>query len=280
MILMLSACGPGRVGSSGASSDDTGSTEDSSSPESSGSESSEPNPTTADTVEPETETDDDGPDTGFVPESEFPCGGGFWCPASCDPFSQDCPEGEKCTPYASTGETWDAVKCVPVLGDLGPGEPCTYEGRVGAIDDCDISSMCYGGICQPFCTGTADSPICPDDHGCSYHPLTLCLERCDPLAQDCATGSCYWNADDFLCHPSGELAIGEPCGLTVNDCTAGSVCFEGSSLPSCRGSSCCTPYCNLDQPDCASLPGTACVSWYGPGQAPPGLELVGVCLSP
>lgn len=202
---------------------------------------------------------------------------------ACDVFYQDCPEDEKCTHYGSTGGLWDATKCVPVFGDLGPGESCNYDGRVEATDDCDATSMCYDGICRPFCTGTRENPSCPPELGCSGgadESIALCLEICDPLVQDCATGSCYWHNNHFLCNPTGDFSIGEPCGYFVNDCIPGSACVDGSALPSCLGSACCSALCDLEQPDCASLPGTECVAWFEPGSAPAGLELLGVCLSP
>ena len=61
----------------------------------------------------------------------------------CDSFEQDCPEGEKCVPYGSTGGNWDANKCVPVMGDQEPGEPCWWGGVVEATDNCDETSACW-----------------------------------------------------------------------------------------------------------------------------------------
>jgi hypothetical protein len=49
-----------------------------------------------------------------------------WGSPYCDPWYQDCPEGEKCVPFDEfqTG-SYTANKCVPVLGDNQPGEACT-----------------------------------------------------------------------------------------------------------------------------------------------------------
>ena len=63
--------------------------------------------------------------------------------SECDSFLQDCPAGEKCVPYASSGGTWDHNKCVPVTGDLGEGEACVSEGPVFATDDCDAATTCW-----------------------------------------------------------------------------------------------------------------------------------------
>jgi hypothetical protein len=86
---------------------------------------------------------------------------------SCDPFAQDCPDGEKCVPYSGHGGLWDAFKCVLITGEQTTGEPCTYGGTVEATDDCDQISGCWNvqdlegeavGICYAFCMGTLAAP--------------------------------------------------------------------------------------------------------------------------
>lgn len=212
---------------------------------------------------------------------------------SCDPFLQDCPEGEKCVPYAANGGSWDDNKCVPVLGDNAPGEPCTWAGIMEATDDCDASSICwytelvddqYVGYCVAQCTGNADTPECPPDSQCFLNrTLALCFPVCDPIAQDCSEGfGCYWNASAFECEPMpGEIPAGQPCGF-INDCAPGNLCADVSVVPSCAGSACCTAYCNLPDGDagCVAQPGTACVAFFEDGTAPAGYEHVGVCIVP
>src|SRR5262245_45731356 len=61
---------------------------------------------------------------GFVPMTDVSA------VAECDPFAQDCPEGEKCVAYGSTGGELDANKCVPITGSGMPGDPCIYGGNV------------------------------------------------------------------------------------------------------------------------------------------------------
>jgi hypothetical protein len=77
---------------------------------------------------------DDGPNDTTASTGSFYAGpaGDFGWPSECDPFLQDCPEGEKCVSYASSGGSWDANKCVPVLGDGAAGEPCSYGGTTAA----------------------------------------------------------------------------------------------------------------------------------------------------
>src|SRR5690606_441875 len=69
-------------------------------------------------VDTETDTDDGSEDTS-VTTGSFYAGPDidFGSNSECDPFEQDCPEGEKCVAYASTGGNWDANKCVPINGD-------------------------------------------------------------------------------------------------------------------------------------------------------------------
>ncbi|MFO7564237.1 MAG: VWA domain-containing protein [Enhygromyxa sp.] len=122
-----------------------------------------------------------GSSTGgsFVPADDL---GGS---SQCDPFAQDCPEGEKCVAYASAGGSLDANKCVPVNGEAMPGEPCSYAGVVEATDDCDASSYCWDvsdstGTCAQFCQGVADAPQCPEGFDCllAYSgALNLCLDE-------------------------------------------------------------------------------------------------------
>jgi hypothetical protein len=287
----LLACGPPRLASVDAGESDAEST----SGESSSAESS--SSTTA--VSTETSTDETGPNdtfdtndthdsawetTNFVPE-----GDDVWA-TECDSFAQDCPEGEKCVPYASSGSTWDALKCVPVQGNQAPGESCTYGGAVESTDDCDATSWCWDvneegmGICHPFCTGTPDTPECPEASSCTISGdgvISICIYTCDPVLQDCDDGlACYWANNGFNCiFTAQDIPPGEPCGF-INDCVAGSGCITAEVLPNCAGAACCSPFCQLeagDQP-CEVLPGTTCVSFFEEGMAPPGYELVGVCL--
>lgn len=233
-------------------------------------------------------------------ENESESGGTFVMdgpdlPETCDPFAQDCPEAEKCVPYASSGGSWDANKCVPILGDHAAGESCTSAGIIEATDDCDGSGVCWNvseidgelvGICQPFCTGTADNPACPERWYCKLYgdgSRTICELTCDPIAQDCADGfGCYWSISEFLCALTTEdNAAGEPCGA-INDCAPGLVCVDTDTLPSCAGSACCTRWCDLElgDPQCDAVPGTACVPFFEPGRAPIGQEHIGFCSVP
>jgi hypothetical protein len=241
-------------------------------------------------------TDDDGStSTGLEETTGFimtPDGGPV--ESTCDPFMQDCPEGEKCVPWGSSGAEWDANKCVMVTGSGQPGDVCTWGGIVEATDDCGADSICWDvmdvdgqliGVCTPFCGGTADAPICEPGTSCiiaNDGSVTLCLKTCDPLLQDCGAGlACFYAVSDFNCiFTTQDIPTGEPCGY-INDCAAGNYCADAAALPACNGSACCASFCDFSDPN-AMCPtaGTECVSFFEEGMAPPGYEDVGVCILP
>ena len=275
LVAPLLGCGPPRVDA-----DDGG---HSSSESSSDSESSEG----------DSEDGSDSTSTGLDFLPSFDLGG----PDPCDPFMQDCPEGEKCVAYASSGGPWDANKCVPVLGDQHPGEPCHYSDAFESTDDCDATSFCWDvtidgtGTCAPLCLGSADVPQCPDPIGCrSYGCLlagnftpNVCILSCDPLAQDCGEGlACFWDGHSFQCiFTTEDHPIGEACGF-INDCVAGSNCTEAELLPSCAGDFCCTPSCDptaIVDPCPELLAGTSCVVFEEASEDLPNCP-IGRCLAP
>lgn len=225
---------------------------------------------------------------GFVPMTDF------GTPSECDPFAQDCPDGEKCVPYGSTGGNWDANKCVPVTGSGSAGDPCTYGGTVEATDDCDADTHCWDvmdvdgmavGVCTPFCEGTADEPICPPETSCliaNEGSINLCVSTCDPLLQDCAGEglACFWANNDFNCiFTTQNIPLGEPCGY-INDCAEGLGCLTAEVLPNCGGSACCGSWCSVSEAAPCPAMGTECTAFFEEGMAPPGYEDIGVCILP
>jgi hypothetical protein len=211
--------------------------------------------------------------------------------AECDPWAQDCPEGEKCVAYGSTGGGWDANKCVPINGDGQVGDPCTYDGTGASTDNCGEDSWCWNvseegiGTCTLFCTGTPDDPICDPGYGCSIAnegSITLCLLNCDPLLQDCpsASDSCFYDfSGNFVCaFFTQNLPTGEACGF-INDCIGGDICLGAEVLPDCAGASCCAEFCDLTDPTC-TVGGTECTPFFEDGTAPPDYVDVGVCIIP
>ncbi len=188
----------------------------------------------------------------------------------CSPWDQDCPEGEKCVPWANDGgNQWNAMRCSELVpSPAGAGEPCTMEGSpVSGVDDCDFGLMCFHvdpdtleGECVAMCQGSENAPTCADPSlTCSStHEGTviLCLQPCDPLAQECPDGrSCQAAADRFVCVRPGEGGVGDPCGLFV-DCESGLSCTAMSTVD-CDGD-CCTEPCDPMNPAC-TLPEQTCV---------------------
>src|SRR5690606_11833000 len=106
------------------------------------------------------EMDDLGdPTTGESDTSDFIPEDVVSGPAACDPWVQDCLEGEKCVPYASDGNNWNANRCVMVKGDGQLGDTCTWDGIVEASDSCGSDSHCWDvmdvdgqlqGVCTSF----------------------------------------------------------------------------------------------------------------------------------
>lgn len=204
--------------------------------------------------------------------------------STCDNWAQDCPEGSKCVPALSAGR-FDQNTCVPVVGTGKPGDPCTLEDD---IDDCDEDSFCWrprpdgSAVCRAFCEGSPEQPLCPPDEACLIDyggSINLCYSPCNPIDWGCEDGqTCMWTGEDFFCRidAGGGFGLGEPCG-NVESCAAGLVCLSHERFPACEGGSCCTQYCDLENPVC-NLPGTSCVPWDE--EPEPGYEQLGVCLAP
>jgi len=216
---------------------------------------------------------------------------------ACDVFAQDCPEGEKCSAYASNGATfWNNTKCVPA-GTQAPGQSCTAEGGgISGIDDCQLGAMCWDtdggsqGTCVALCTGTEDKPVCAADDACAIANegvLNLCLPVCDPLAQDCADDEvCVAIGEVFVCidDDSGDTGVAnDPC-TALNACDQGLACVSQDAAIECPPQTgCCQPFCDTTDPDpmCPN-PDQACVPWFAAmmQDPPPGLEKIGFCSIP
>lgn len=221
----------------------------------------------------------------------------------CDVWTDDCPEGQKCMPWASDGgSSWNATRCSPLDANAGQvGDECTVEGSgVSGLDTCGPRSMCYYtdsetniGICVSFCEGTQNAPSCQPDFICTIvndGVLTLCRPTCDPILQDCAgDASCLQatGSDGFTCiaDASGEGGQpGDPCEF-INACDPGSYCASAELVPACSGASgCCTEFCDITDAaaaaGCSLGAGQECVPWFDKGAEPPGLEHVGICALP
>ena len=253
--------------------------------------------TTDETVETST---DDGTETSTDPTTTTNTSGSFYAGPDidagvydCDPWLQDCPDGEKCVPYSNDGGSWNANKCVPVTDDGSAGDACVYSNIVEAEDDCGPDTHCWNlhdvdgtimGTCRPFCTGTPDAPSCPEGSECliaNQGVITTCLETCDPLMQACPDGqTCAWetSTDSFVCEvDDSDDAQGQACNI-AGSCDAGLTCVSADIVPGCDSvNGCCTAWCDTqDQNACVDL-GLACLPYFEQGMAPVGYETLGVC---
>lgn len=224
----------------------------------------------------------------------------------CDIWAQDdCCEGEKCIASVNSGgSAWSVARCVPIDPDPDPvGAVCTFVVEDGVeLDTCVPGAMCWSvdpetnvGVCVALCEGSDHGchldpwSCCPDGFACtiaSSGVLILCLEFCDPIAQNCLaegdvcrpTSDYYW----FGCSPdvSGDMgAAGDPCEY-IYVCDPGTYCGDPAAYPGCdpNAGGCCIPFCPLDRPECT--PGTECMPWYDPVDTPPGYENLGACTIP
>jgi hypothetical protein len=306
--LLVIGCGPVVDAAADIDADDSSTTAASPTPNDDGDDGegiAEPDDDSGDATGSTTHVADDTSSTGDDPSvgCQFLCApdGGGTTP-HCDVWAQDCPDGEKCMPWANDGGGgWNALRCAPL--DDSPaavGDACVVEGSgVSGIDDCGISAMCWGvdgetntGTCVAFCGGTEADPTCDDPAtSCAITNegvLNLCLPVCDPLLQDCAEGTgCYPVEERFFCVPdAGEKdgAFGSQCDY-INVCDPGLFCATAETVPECYGNGCCSTYCDFTEADASGMcPGASggqeCIPWYEAGQAPPGLETLGVCAIP
>jgi hypothetical protein len=230
-----------------------------------------------------------GPDSG----DDTSTGCDFIC---CDVFAQDCPEGEKCAPYANDGgSSWNASKCVPVTGSGQPGDACTTaRGGVSGLDDCAEGAMCGGidpetneGKCIALCTGNLEAPVCPVGSLCAISGggfLNLCIPDCYPLAPECPGDDlCIPVSRGFTCvvDASGEEGQQyDPCEY-ANACDHGLFCADPANAGMCDPNAvgCCLQFCDITKDPSPCTDELQCVTWWAEGESvPPGLENIGACI--
>lgn len=218
--------------------------------------------TTSDSTTTETVTDapetDGSAGTAGVSDSATTAG---MIPKPCSPWYQDCPPGEKCTIAPLLGP-YETHLCVPAVDNPDrPGESCKVLND--NQDSCDKGAMCWGvdpptlrGRCAPLCKGGPEAGLCDEPRVCTYiaDGLLLCLNRCDPVVQDCLDDERCDNSGigDFVCVPDAPGGAG-----LFEGCEGDLVCEKGlrcvsSVPPECeplRTVGCCVPYCHTDAPN-------------------------------
>lgn len=242
------------------------------------------------------EDDDGGTGCTFTcpdPPPPTPPPGGGGGVFECDLMAQDCPEGEKCMPWANDGGgEWNATRCSPVADNPDtPGQPCTVEGSgTSGIDTCELGVVCWHvdpetnmGVCEALCSGDAGPWPC-EGPGQSCVPIDdlvpLCIASCDPVMPDCAMDEgcqIVLGSDAFICQPAGAVAVGEVCTVP-NECEPGALCAYGQGIGCGRGpgEGCCAEACEVGAPGGCPGPGQVCTAWI-PFDSPPEYAHIGVC---
>jgi hypothetical protein len=220
----------------------------------------------------------------------------------CDLYADGCPEGEKCTPYASNGGVdRDATKCISVAESPAQlDDACTVESWIASgLDDCARGLFCavYDpialiGRCMAICHADPDETdlVCFDPEARCVGPIDalprLCATDCDPFGVDCPEGqACYRIGDHFTCldDVSGDGGdYGDRC-LFTNDCSPAMLCADPPEFFECPHlDGCCTPFCDTRLPDasaeCPGAPEHECVGLFEPGEASPLYDWVGACV--
>ncbi len=220
---------------------------------------------------------------------------------SCDVWSQDCPDGEKCAAHASDGGgVLNSFQCVPVVREpKGLGDKCTVFDGMGfdGADDCGAGMLCWNplggeGYCLGYCEGSLDEPKCSSPGTkCSKNSadIPVCLHTCNPLSvgecgegETCIVWSFYveGSSKDLGCLPTSGLAgdVGDAC-INSYQCSYGLHCIEAKSVPFCDKGSCCTPFCSITDPNScpAQEMGVMCHTLFLDAEPPPGVEDVGLC---
>lgn len=246
------------------------------------------------------EDDGDDPGCSFTcpdpPPPPVPPGSGGSL-VECDIVAQNCPEGEKCMPWADDGESrWNSSRCTPLSPTpASAGQDCHVRGNsVSGIDSCDWGLVCTNvdvrtnqGVCTALCTDNSPTGLCDDpDAICASIEgiVPLCLPACDPTAVSCPPDNgCALVGQVFACRPlqpKQTAGDGEWCTQWAV-CSSGSLCIHGQGLQcdALPGQGCCTPLCDLDGGGDTACedPQRECTPWF-PDPAPPPYEHIGACL--
>jgi hypothetical protein len=218
----------------------------------------------------------------------------FACPPAgleqqCSVVDQDCPDGFHCVPGLSDGG-FDAVVCAPLAATPVPRYgACTFDVAT-CSDECEEGTYCWStddngeGTCQAMCdfggeaTCGAEETCLP----CDACMVQTCFAQCDPLAPRCPGQDdlCFASSGGFYCidYPVGTLVSGDTCE-SPGQCAPGLECVSADAFgEACEGAHCCSSLCDVDdrgRP--CSEPGHECLPYFIEGNAPVGLEHVGVC---
>lgn len=141
-----------------------------------------------------------------------------------------CDVDEKCalTKYP------DPVSICSKAGNLAEGDLCAY----GRLDECQDGLVCFTGLCRRVCDTLASRDVCAGNECISLGAFALCVDSCDPLAQDCPTfgateQNCYLDRQGSFCINSATGGgTGSVCERPT-DCARGNTCYENVCRPYC-----------------------------------------------
>lgn len=175
---------------------------------------------------------------------------------ACDLHKQDCPAGEKCTPF-SHGARRIATCMKVVANPVGAYKSCTRpSGKIGD-DNCEKGQYCtpwglpYDGKTVSFqCVrpcysdaGCGSDEVCVSlmwkAYGSAIAPLEsgACVKKCDPFSDKCGANMMCSNSflsserlkDTFTCMRAGKIKLGEECkSYFWGECEAGLGCAFGA----------------------------------------------------
>lgn len=248
---------------------------------------------------------DAGSDTGGLDESSDD----GQVMGECILWGNECTAGsQKCMPWSLLADRIpDEIRCCALADNpKQENESCTVEEYDGSCrDDCREGTMCIvddlktlSGVCRQFCDPSLAGSACDPDDTCkpffetlrSAPQVPLCMDKCDPLVQDCVQPGWLCLPDSptvagqsgFICTPPAPGTLNGPltaCGF-ANDCQAGLGCIVADRLPDCPFTTCCTAFCSLSEGDAACIaldPLLRCIDWMS---LDPDWQDVGVCALP
>jgi hypothetical protein len=225
-------------------------------------------------------------------------------PATCDILEQNCGPDTACYIEFSLDDSWHAI--CKTTNESGP--TCHVEGGKGIDGDCAEGEDC---VVRPGGTEAGASlckPLCKPSEGCAQGATCVpvaagvdmghCHANCDPLDLDCdgegekcvplRVGDA--EIEDFACEDGDHCDVSEldgfvcayqrdpqqylaPCG-TDHSCAPFFQCMEHIYLNGCEFTSCCTPYCDINDGCAGDFPENQTCTALDPGA--PWMD-VGVC---
>ena len=186
----------------------------------------------------------------------------------------DCPGG--CVDGDQDGYP-DACDNCPEIANPHPEQELPWNNQVKAVSDYDQDGL--GNVCDA-CPHSPKTGAVPGENCCDprvdactkTYAGSVILYACSPdadgaqfICDNTSCGSDYQQSCfgcDGPCMPAGALARKPTCP-------------ENSSCD-CDTFSCVTKWCTVGD-DASCMAGNVCLAWYAPGEAPAGLDALGVC---